>query len=111
MDNHKQARDNVDIEVPFNYVYDMCRQNATPGYRYLSNILEQDTHLDALQLIGDEVRLRAEHSSKFNTYSSELNSSLSVHDVYRTDKFIPDYCRVSFSRLRLMSHNLKPCTH
>lgn len=100
-------RENRDIEIPFNYVYDMCRHNSTPGYRFLSNILEQDTHPDSLQHIEDEVRLRAEHSSKFNVYLSELNPSLSVHDIYTTTKFIPDYCRVSFSRLRLMSHNLR----
>ena len=33
--------------------------------------------------------------------------SMDVHPIYRTNIFIPDYLRVSFSRIRLMSHNLK----
>ena len=33
---------------------------------------------------------------------------LTVHDVYiRSDLYMPDYQRESFSRLRLMSHNLR----
>ena len=32
---------------------------------------------------------------------------MNVHPVYRTNTFIPDYLRVSFSRIRLISHALK----
>ena len=32
---------------------------------------------------------------------------MEVHSIYRTNIFIPDYQRVSFSRIRLISHSLK----
>ena len=47
------------------------------------------------------------HGTKFNTYVSIFNPSLTVHTIYFTDKYIPDFYRESFTRLRLMSHNLK----
>ena len=45
--------------------------------------------------------------TKFNTYTTELNRSMRIHPVYTTNKFIPDYQRMSFSQVRLISHNLK----
>ena len=41
------------------------------------------------------------------TYINELNVPLNLHPIYTTNVFIPDYLRESFSRIRLMSHNLK----
>ena len=41
------------------------------------------------------------------TYLNILNVTMDVHPIYTSDMFIPDYQRVSFSRIRLMSHNLK----
>ena len=38
---------------------------------------------------------------------TELNVSLNLHPVYVTSEYIPDYLCESFSRIRLMSHNLK----
>ena len=32
---------------------------------------------------------------------------MSMHSVYVTKDYIPDYQRMSFTRLRLMSHNLR----
>ena len=32
---------------------------------------------------------------------------MDVHPIYTSNTFIPDYQRQSFSRIRLMSHNLK----
>ena len=42
-----------------------------------------------------------------STYVSELNVSLSAHLIYKTKVYIPDHERIAFTRLRLMSHNLK----
>ena len=38
---------------------------------------------------------------------TELNSDMTVHDVYQTLKLIPDYKRQAFTRFRVMSHNLR----
>ena len=50
---------------------------------------------------------KASHGTKYKTYKDELNRSLEVHPVYKTNIFIPDHERTSFSRIRLISHNLK----
>ena len=47
------------------------------------------------------------NATKFQTYCTELNPNLEVHEVYRKSDYVPDYLRVYFTRLRLMSHNLK----
>ena len=53
------------------------------------------------------LRERGRDATKFNTYTTELNRSMSIYPVYTTDKFIPDYQRMSFSQVRFMSHSLK----
>ena len=57
--------------------------------------------------IADSIKDRALTSSKFHVYANELNISLNVHPIYKSSIFIPDYQRQSFSRIRLISHNLK----
>ena len=46
-------------------------------------------------------------ATKLQTYCTELNSTLERHAVYGKSVFLPDYLRVPFTRLRVMSHNLK----
>ena len=55
------------------------------------------------QQIHDKLR----SATKYATYCVKLNPDLEIHDVYKRNVYIPDYLRVSFSRLRLMFHNLK----
>lgn len=42
-----------------------------------------------------------------HTYATELNSQMTVHGIYNTKTYIPDYMRESFTRLRVMSHSLR----
>ena len=93
--------------MPFNYVYDTCRNYGTPGFRFLSNVLEQNDQANNLESVASGVRERSRSVTKINLYASEMNPSLCVHKVYSANQYIPDFCRVSFTRLRLMSHNLK----
>ena len=60
------------------------------------------SQLDALK---DEIQ-RNRDQTKFRVYS-ELNPELSVHPLYSSPEYIPDFVRQSFSRLRLQSHSLK----
>ena len=53
------------------------------------------------------LRSKPNNDTKFDNCRSELNSGLDVHKIYKKSVYIPDYLRVSFTRLRLMSHNLK----
>ena len=99
--------ENMNEELPFNYVYSMCRDNGTPGYRYLSNVIQQNYQHNTLEVIAHGVREGSRNATKLTTYVSDFNPSLCVHKVYSTTQYIPDFCRVSFTRLRLMSHNLR----
>ena len=40
-------------------------------------------------------------------YRTVINPELSVHPVYTSNDFVPDYKRQALTRLRLMSHDLK----
>ena len=46
-------------------------------------------------------------ATKYHTYKTELNPDLSLHEVYSSRDYVPDYVRQAFTRIRLMSHNLK----
>ena len=96
-----------DLEQPFTYVYRLCSENNTPAFQCLCKSLNFDINCNPFIAIADSIRDRALLSSKFHTYANELNISLNVHPIYKSNIFIPDYQRQSFSRIRLMSHNLK----
>ena len=100
-------REHVDAELPFNIVYDMCRDHNTPGYRFLSKTLQLNVEQSSIDRISNYVRDKAPNATKLNTYMRDFNPSMGTHEVYSTSKYIPDFCRESFSRLRLMSHNLR----
>ena len=100
-------RDRMDIDESFTLIFDMCKNHSTPGYRFLSNTVDVNPTLDPLANIVDYVRGKAPTATKLNTYLTELNSALNVHDIYLTTKYIPDCYRECLTRVRLMSHNLR----
>ena len=99
--------ESLDEDQPFTSVFRLCQVNNTPAYKALSNCLRYNFRNDPLVSLRNSISDRALQSTKFNTYMSQLNTSLSLHPIYVTQKYIPDYLRESFSRIRLMSHNLK----
>ena len=99
--------ENSDLEEPFNFVYSMCRNQNTPGYRLLANSLQENDDARSLDRIAEYVHERSLDATKMNTYVSDFNPSLTVREVYSSDRYIPDFYRTSFTRLRLMSHNLR----
>ena len=50
-------------------------------------------------------RIQMADTTRRTTYL-EINPTLSVHPLYNSDR-IPEYCRISFTRMRLSSHYLK----
>ena len=62
---------------------------------------------DGLQKITSYVREKAAGATKLTTYITYMNPNMTVHPVYKTRSFVPDYKRESFTRLQLMSHNLR----
>ena len=95
-----------DVEEPFIHIYRLCQANNTPSYKYIQKSLEYDIDLNPFVNLISGIREKALEGSKFNTYMYELNVPLNFHPIYSANVFVPDYLRQSFSRLRLMSHNL-----
>ena len=85
----------------------MCKNANTPGYRFLQKLTRDSPDVESLEICVNKIRNKALTFTKFITYRTELNPELNNHAVYGKATYIPDYLRVSFTRLRLMSHRLK----
>ena len=96
-----------DMEEPFHLVLELCRSVNTPGYMFLRRALQFDCDVNPLEKIKESARNKPESATKYYTYKSVLNTGMSVHEIYLGNQYIPDYMRQSFSRVRLMSHDLK----
>ena len=73
----------------------------------MQRALQFSCDIDPLEKITESARNKPESATKYITYKSVLNPSMIVHKVYSDIQYIPDYMRQAFSRLRLMSHDLK----
>ena len=89
------------------FILNLINENNTPSYREILRSLQFNIHSNPFSDVTSKVLDKARHATKFHTYVNELNKSTGIHPVYTTNTFIPDYHRESFSRIRLMSHNLK----
>ena len=97
----------INQEEPFHIVFDLCKRGNTVGYRILSRCLEGGIEGLSLEQLKYQIRNKPDSASKFVTYRSKCNLGLEMHNIYSKTVYIPDYLRISFTRLRLMSHNLK----
>ena len=102
-----KANLNVNLEEPFHFVFDMCKSNNTPGYRFLVKCLEDRNSGQSFENIQSQIREKPLTATKYVTYRTKLNKELSLHSVYKGELYITDYKRQAFSRMRLMSHSLK----
>ena len=91
----------------FHIVLNLCRNTNTKGFRFIQEALQYDCYANPLTNIISLVLNKPEDATKFNTYKTVLNPGLRVHPVYSRDQYVPDFTRVAFTRLRLMSHDLK----
>ena len=100
---------NIDYDEPFHVVFEFCKRENTPGFRLLSRCLGDELGAQVLPMeeLKQQIRNKPISATKFVTYREVLNPDLEFHDIYKRSVYIPDYLRVAFSRLRLMSHNLK----
>ena len=97
---------NRDMDEPFQIAFEICKAANSKGFKFLQKVLDGRNSVDSLEKTEIEVRNKL-NATKFQTYCTELNPNLEVHEVYRKSDYVPDYLRVYFTRLRLMSHNLK----
>ena len=84
----------------------MCKNANSKGFKFLQKVVNGDDNVDSLEKIAISIRNDI-NATKLQTYCRELNPELEMHDSYGKSIFIPDYVRVWFTRLRVMSHNLK----
>ena len=96
-----------DRDLPFTVAFGMCKDNNTLGFQYISKCTAYNIGHNPLSDIVELIRAQCAGSTKYRTYATVLNPSLSLHPIYDTSIYIPDYQRVAFSRIRLMSHNLR----
>ena len=96
----------VDMSEPFHLVYHMCREANTPGFRFIQGTIIRDESVNPVEKVINYIRENSQ-ATKMNTYVTELNSPMTVHNIYNTKTYIPDYMRESFTRLRVMSHSLR----
>ena len=97
---------NRDMDEPFQIVYEMCKNANSKGFRHLQKVINGTHSVDSLEKIATFVRNKLD-ATKFQTYCTELNPELGVHKAYGKSCYLPDYIRRDFTRLRVMSHNLK----
>ena len=86
--------------TPLQKVYKICEDKQSRGFRFLRDLVaHNDEHIvaDSLTNAG---------GTKAETYR-RINPKLEAHEVYRTHEYIDERARMSFTKLRLSSHNLK----
>ena len=98
----KNVRGDID-ETPLAKVYKMCEQNRTPRYVHLKRMLDYPEQQNLQDL---KAKFANEQGSKATTYK-EMNSSLNVHQVYRTSNYLEERKRIVFTKFRTSSHSLK----
>ena len=92
---------------PLMFAIRLTRSEVTSTGSYINSLLGlDDVLLNGVSKVKD--RVRQSERSKYMVYK-EMNPSLEVHEVYgkEIEAHIPEYMRVSFSRLRLSAHRLK----
>lgn len=100
--------DQMDKDIPFHYIYNLGREENTPGYRFMETRLRNRTPA-GLNHVKRTVRDKAPRATKLTTYITHMNPSLMVRPEYCSRQYtsIPDYKHEAFARLRLMSHSFR----
>ncbi|MPD03481.1 hypothetical protein E2C01_099121 [Portunus trituberculatus] len=95
------------MDQPYHFVYNLCRLVNTPDFRVTKRSAEWSENVDPWPVTYTYVLEREAGATKFTTYINDLNPSMTVYQVFRTDQYIRDYKCESFTRLKLVSHCLK----
>ena len=100
----RSKREGVDLSEPFHLVYHMCREANTPGFRFIERSMICDETENKLGKVVSYI-LENSQATKMYRYATELNSQMTVHNIYNIKIYIPDYMREPFTRLRVMSYS------
>ena len=101
-----QARDDYDNSY-IRKIIDKAINVQSPMGKYIHQLrqLQQDPSISELEALKLKIRNELV-STRRETYLL-MNPDLVSPDIYRTSDFIPDHCRITFTRLRFGSHRLK----
>ena len=92
---------------PLGFVLKLVLNSRYRTKNYLTDLINNsnvnDINRDYEKLKND---LSTSNSSRRIVYSTTMNSSLSVHNIYLSRENIPEYQRVAFTRFRLAGHSL-----
>ena len=97
----------IDLDEPFQCIFDLCRRENTPGYRFLNACMNTDLEETSLSGIKNFIVNKPENATKYWTYKEKMNKPLESHKVYSEKEYVPDYLRLAFTRLRTISHDLR----
>ena len=88
-------------KTPLQKIFDICKTKRTKGYKFMSDLLLPTVVESSLV-----EKFANESGTKAVTYRT-LNPELKLHPVYASAEYIDERARITFTRLRLSSHNLK----
>jgi hypothetical protein len=91
-----------DDKTPLAKIYDICKDKRTNGYKYVNDLMTQSNINDT----SLTEKFATETGTKAITYK-KINPTLGVHKIYTSKDYISERARLSFTRFRLSSHNLK----
>ena len=100
-----EKRINMEDEDPFMFVWSLLRQYHVPLSQKVDSILQQPDHVN--KGMNDLMRTVSTSDRTKSVLYCRLNPGLETHSVYISRTLTPEPYRVSFTRLRLTSHNLK----
>ena len=95
----------LDCDYPLWKAIELCRSVNTLSYRYIQNLLEDESDMVEEDKTQRADRLRASESTKRATFVN-MNPSLQQHKLYKND-LLQEHKRIEFTRFRVSSHNLK----
>ena len=99
-----EKRVNMENEDPFMFVWSLLKRYNRPLSQKVDNILQQSDHI--IKSMRDLKRTVSTSQRTKSVLYCRLNPDLITHPVYNTRMIIPEHYRISFTRLRLTSHNL-----
>ena len=105
---HKLINDRTgDQQDPFMFALHIAKTFDPKLSRCIDNVLSNPDHIGSAKRVLHQ-RIATSSRSKFVTYRT-INPNFDVHSVYfsKDCSFIPEAYRISFSRIRLSSHNLR----
>jgi hypothetical protein len=101
-----QEREGMENEDPLMHVLQLVRQSNTSSWKYIQNLLQGNINFETqgIEHLQDYIKVNVASKSKFATYIS-MNETLESPPLYNGE--IPEYRRISVTRLRLVAHQLK----